>query len=507
MAEPWDIPDPCHFESCAPVPCAPCDAGSIFKHPPQIPGVPVGRKILPLVRVNGQVQELQNGAYISNQYVEPPHVQWDPIHQILNIGGRYVKLEGVGGMMYSDCKGQTLGPCVPVLSCPNFAEIIAASTGVGFKNPANPFAGLTVLLRPQSGLVVGPEGLGIDWAALCQQIAARCGGTPVTPVTPVNPVSPVTPVNPVTPVTPVSPSGTLTRTGVPYYLCATGNVPGQPDGTVTMTRSPTGLVTFNRTAGGLEQYLLGTFGTIHYSNVTVEQFNTATGVAEGRDCPSNPPPSGNQTRTGIPLYNCHNSTDNAVDQLAGNTSITWNSTTGRITLAGNPTAVYRFYGGSASAATYLGTTSDTYTLAQFNAITQIAANTVCTVTPVTPVDPVSPVSPVTPVTPPPAARTINVHLGDFANQQTGAVIGTAQVTWSASSLHVEVTDLYGADGNILANATLYVAGKTGAMGTSIDLENPTYPYANIKGTVNIALTASEFTSLTMRVLLDFESTS
>ena len=496
MAEPWDIPDPCHFESCAPVPCAPCDGRSIFKHPPQIPGVPVGRKILPLVRVNGQVQELQNGAYIPNQYVEPPHVQWDPIHQILNIGGRYVKLEGVGGMMYSDCKGQTLGPCVPVLSCPNFAEIIAASTGVGFKNPSNPFAGLTVILRPQSGLVVGPEGLGIDWATLCQQIAARCGGTPVTPVTPVNPVSPV---NPVTPVTPVSPSGTLTRTGVPYYLCSNGNVPGQPDGTVTMTRSPSGVVTFNRTANGVDHYLLGAFGSIPYNNVTVEQFNATTSVAQGNDCPPNPvsPPSGNQTRTGIPLYNCHSSTDNAVDRLAGNTSITWTSSTGRITLAGDLSAIYRFYGGSASAATYLGTTNDTYTLAQFNAITQIAANTVCTAAPVTPV---TPVSPVTPVTPAPAARTINVHEYNFSNHIIGPVVGSARVTWSANSLRVEVNDYWGSSpGATSGYGNLYVEGKTGVNGAVINPENP--PNANLKGTVNIALTESEFSSLPMRVFV------
>lgn len=165
--EPWDIPDPCHFESCPPPSsCGPCDAGNIFKHPHRIPGVPVGRVRIPLVRVNGQIQDLGPGSVISNNFVEPPKVSWDSRNSILNVGGRFVKLQGMN-TMYGDCHGNAINACTPLMTCLNFSEIVNASTGVGFKNANNPFAGLTVFLAPNSGLTLNNNGLSMDLEAIC----------------------------------------------------------------------------------------------------------------------------------------------------------------------------------------------------------------------------------------------------------------------------------------------------------------------------------------------------
>jgi len=169
---PWDdIPDPCHFEPCPPEPsCGPCSAPSPFSHTPTIPGVPRGRKIVPLVRVNGQIQDVNAGMHVPNAFIEPPHIHWDAANGILNVGGRFVKLTGVGNMVHSDCHGQAIGACTAIMTCPNFSEIIGASTGLDFKNSANPFAGLTVVLRANSLLVLDNGGVGVDAAAVCNSV-------------------------------------------------------------------------------------------------------------------------------------------------------------------------------------------------------------------------------------------------------------------------------------------------------------------------------------------------
>lgn len=310
MAEPWDIPDPCHFEPCPPAPeCGPCDAGSIFKQHSPLPGIPVGRKVVPLVRVNGQVQDLNAGGYIQNGYLEPPSLSWNPTHGILEVGGRYVKLTGVGDMMYSDCHGQVVSPCTPIMTCGNFAEIIGASTGVGFKTPQNPFAGLTVILRANSGLLLDNGGLGLDWNAVCAYVAANCGGG-VTP----------TPTNTPTP----TPTPTPTNTPTP-----------------TPTPTPTG-----------------------------------TGTTS-----STPPPtgtSGDQQRTGIPIYECRASDNSSVQTTNGTTSINWNAVSGQITIPVFGGSALYLYSGAPGATNLIGISSSSgYTLAQFNAITLIAKDVIC----------------------------------------------------------------------------------------------------------------------------------
>lgn len=297
MAEPWDIPDPCHFESCSPVPCGPCEAGSIFNHPrPALPGVPVGRVVVPLVRVNGQVQDLNVGNFISNQFLEPPHVSWDPMHGTLNIGGRFVKLTGVGSMMYSDCHGQTISPCTPVMTCANFAEIINASTGVGFKVSANPFAGLTVILRQDSGLVLDNGGLGINWTALCNYISQHCSGNvPPTPPGP-GPTPPGPGPTPPGP-GPTPPGGSVTRTGIPYYDCHNADYTSvsNPSGTISITWSPDGTVTAS--SGASTALYSGTNGASVYlggpsGGWTLSNFNAITLASSTTECSVTPTPPG-----------------------------------------------------------------------------------------------------------------------------------------------------------------------------------------------------------------------
>lgn len=297
MAEPWDIPDPCHFESCSPVPCGPCEVGSIFNHPrPALPGVPVGRVVVPLVRVNGQVQDLNVGNFISNQFLEPPHVSWDPMHGTLNIGGRFVKLTGVGSMMYSDCHGQTISPCTPVMTCANFAEIINASTGVGFKVSANPFAGLTVILRQDSGLVLDNGGLGINWTALCNYVSQHCSGNvPPTPPGP-GPTPPGPGPTPPGP-GPTPPGGSVTRTGIPYYNCHNADYTSvsNPSGTISITWNPDGTVTAS--SGASTALYSGTNGASVYlggpsGGWTLSNFNAITLASSTTECSVTPPGPG-----------------------------------------------------------------------------------------------------------------------------------------------------------------------------------------------------------------------
>lgn len=299
MAEPWDIPDPCHFEPCPPAPnCGPCDAGSIFKQHSPLPGIPVGRKVVPLVRVNGQVQDLNAGGYIQNGYLEPPSLSWNPTHGILEVGGRYVKLTGVGDMMYSDCRGQVVSPCTPIMTCGNFAEIIGASTGVGFKTPQNPFAGLTVILRANSGLLLDNGGLGLDWNAVCAYVAANCGGgvtpTPTNTPTPTGTNTPTpTPTSTPTP-TPTGTGGgdTQSRTGIPVYNCRASDnssVQDQNGETYITWYSDTGAITVAAFLGAAYFYsgspgATNLIGVSSSSGYTLAQFNAITLVSKDAIC-------------------------------------------------------------------------------------------------------------------------------------------------------------------------------------------------------------------------------
>lgn len=195
--------------------------------------------------------------------------------------------------MYPDCHGQPISPCTPIMSCGNFAEIIGNSLGVRFKNPDNAFAGLTISLRENSGLILDSTGLGINWAALCAYVSENCDGGP-------------------------QPTNTSSTT------------PGPTATTSSTTPAPTG------------------------TNPTM-------------------------TRTGIPFYDCRAADNTSVQNQNGTVSITWNTTTGTITYA--PVfgaSVGYLFSGSAGGANFVGlTSSNGFTLSQFNAITMVSKSDIC----------------------------------------------------------------------------------------------------------------------------------
>lgn len=303
MACEWDdIPDPNCFESCTPVPsCGSCDVGNIFKYPnPPLPGVPCGRVAVPLVRINGQIQDLNAGGFIPNQFIEPPFLSYDPNSGFLNVGGRFVKINEGTNMAQYDCHGQQIGPCTPIMTCTNFAEIIGASTGVGFKNPANAFAGLTIFLKEGSGLVLDGGGLGINWSSLCsklQELGCGGGGSPSPNPNP-DPGPGPTP----TPDPDPEPTPTPTdqsRSGIPFYTChnAANNVIENISGTVSLTwYAATGAIAVSGGSAGTKYFYSGSAGAASQigstlgSGYTLSQFNAISMVALDSVCVVDPGP-------------------------------------------------------------------------------------------------------------------------------------------------------------------------------------------------------------------------
>lgn len=284
-SEPWDIPNPCHFEPCKKDSCGPCDAGNIFQHPVKTPGVPVGRVLVPLVRINGQIQDLNAGGYIGNQFIEPPKMSWDQSNGILNVGGRYVKLR-TSAMLLSDCHGNTIDPCSNVLTCSNWAEIINASTGIVFKDPHNPFAGLIFKLPEDSGLIVDETGIHLDYEKICQRLKEmNCITEPMEPDPDPTP----------------EPGGeTIIRNGIPGYGChaeddsrlqyPVGNftltwVPnGSGSGVITV--SPSGPTRFYRGSANAPVFL----GTIA-DEFSESSFYDITRVSANSECAAPEPPT------------------------------------------------------------------------------------------------------------------------------------------------------------------------------------------------------------------------
>jgi len=377
MADPWDIPDPCHFESCSPVPCGPCDAGNIFQYPQPSYGVPVGRVVVPLVRVNGQVQDLNAGGFIPNQFVEPPQMSWNAQTGTLNIGGRFLKLTGLNAM-YSDCKGQTISPCTPVMTCANFAEIINASSGVGFKTPSNPFAGLTIIVKNGSGLTIDNAGLGLDYAVICQKLkdigCSIGGGTPTPPT-----VSPTPPT-----VSPTPP-----------------------------TVSPT--------------------------PPTVS--------------PNPPTPPTSYSRSGIPGYSCHNSANTVLETNIGSFTLTWTQSAGfgSGTVTVSPAGPTLFYSGSEGAASLI---SSPMLLSQFNSITMVAIDTVCSGSPTPPTPPT--VTPTPPTPPTPSTDPKSIPSGGCADGQPVSISWSAGVmtyTITATGLQTGTVNFRNSGGGVVVSAT------------------------------------------------------
>lgn len=304
MACEWDdIPDPNCFESCTPAPtCGSCDVGNIFKYPnPPLPGVPCGRVTVPLVRVNGQIQDLNAGGFIPNQFIEPPFLSYDPNSGFLNVGGRFVKINEGTNMAQSDCHGQQIGPCTPIMTCPNFAEIIGASTGVGFKSPTNPFAGLTIFLKENSGLVLDNGGLGINWSILCAKlIELGCSTSPGPNPNPDPGPGPTPDPDPGPGPNPPDPTPTdQIRNGIPYYTChnSTNNQVDNISGTVSITWiAATGAITASGGTAGTKYFYSGSSGAAAQigstlgAGYTLTQFNAITMVALDSVCAVTPDP-------------------------------------------------------------------------------------------------------------------------------------------------------------------------------------------------------------------------
>lgn len=359
----WDIPDPGCFESCPPETCGPCDAGNIFKHPHKLPGVPVGRVTVPLVRVNGQIQDLNAGGYIGNQFLEPPHMSWDPQEGILNIGGRFIKLTGMA-MSYSDCHGMPVTPCTPLMTCKNFADIINASTGLGFKDPNNPFAGLTIFLAPNSGLIVNNNGLKIDAAAVCQMlkdIGCSLGTAPIP-----NPPAP--------------------------------NPDPNPDPGPGPSPNP----------------------------------DPGPNPNPGPGPSPNPTPTPEVlTRSGIGGYQCHNSGNTQLQNMTGTATITWTETSagsGIGSVSVSPSGFSLGYSGSASAASLIWA-GGTIPKSTFNAISIVAADSICSAPPSPDPDPGPGPSPdPTPDTSPKSVPNSGCNGGS-----------SVDLSWSAGTVSVTMT--------------------------------------------------------------------
>ena len=404
MACEWDdIPDPNCFESCTPAPtCGSCDVGNIFKYPnPPLPGVPCGRVAVPLVRVNGQIQDLNAGGFIPNQFIEPPFLSYDPNSGFLNVGGRFVKINEGTNMAQSDCHGQQIGPCTPIMTCTNFAEIIGASTGVGFKNPTNPFAGLTIFLKENSGLVLDNGGLGINWSILCAKLVELGCSTSPNPNPNPNPGPTPTP-NPdpgpgPTPTPNPDPTPTdQVRNGIPYYTChnSTNNQVDNISGTVSITWvAATGAITVSGGTAGTKYFYSGSSGAAAQigstlgAGYTLTQFNAITMVALDSVCAVTPPdPGPNPDPTPDPEptppadrsvsnFACYQGTQPG--EPLGSIYIHWDPSTGKVSVVGG-SGNYYLYSGSSPTYTKVGDTDlTTFTEQTFGNITAVADDTTC----------------------------------------------------------------------------------------------------------------------------------
>lgn len=403
MACEWDdIPDPNCFESCTPAPtCGSCDVGNIFKYPnPPLPGVPCGRVTVPLVRINGQIQDLNAGGFIPNQFIEPPFLSYDPNSGFLNVGGRFVKINEGTNMAQSDCHGQQIGPCTPIMTCPNFAEIIGASTGVGFKNPTNPFAGLTIFLKENSGLVLDNGGLGINWNILCSKLQELgCSTSPgPNPNPDPGPGPTPTPDPDPNPDPGPNPDPTPTdqiRSGLPYYTChnLTNDQVDGVSGTVSITWvAATGAITVSGGATGTKYFYSGSSGAAAQigstlgAGYTLTQFNAITMIALDSVCASTPDPDPGPGPTPDPdptppadrlvsNFSCYVGTQPGEE--LGTIYIHWDPVSGKVSVVGG-SGNYYLYSGSTPTYTKVGeTTLTTFTAETFGDITAVSDDAIC----------------------------------------------------------------------------------------------------------------------------------
>jgi hypothetical protein len=119
-------------------------------------GLPEGRYVVPLVRMNGHEVDIGQGQVIPNQFIEPPIITFDVATGILTIGGRSIDL-GEQDRFYTDCKAVLIGSMTPLVTCSNLTEIIEASTantipsGLRLQTANNLFSGLNIKLNENSG--------------------------------------------------------------------------------------------------------------------------------------------------------------------------------------------------------------------------------------------------------------------------------------------------------------------------------------------------------------------
>jgi hypothetical protein len=135
---------------------------SRFLDPDKFNGLPVGRYVVPLVRVNGHDTDIGQGQVIPNKFIEPPNLTFDIATGILTIGGRSIDL-GEQDRFYVDCRAAAIASMTPLVTCSNLSEIIDATvaglSGLKLQTPGNIFSGIQIRLGTNEA---GPSGLSIN---------------------------------------------------------------------------------------------------------------------------------------------------------------------------------------------------------------------------------------------------------------------------------------------------------------------------------------------------------
>jgi hypothetical protein len=133
-------------------------------------GLPEGRYVVPVVRVNGHETDIGQGQVIPAEFLEPHQLTFDQATGILTIGGRSIDL-GEQDRFYIDCKSAPILNMTNLVTCSNLTEIIDASTdpeidsGLKLQTPGNMFSGIKIRLHSTantpSGLRLSAEGIAI----------------------------------------------------------------------------------------------------------------------------------------------------------------------------------------------------------------------------------------------------------------------------------------------------------------------------------------------------------
>jgi hypothetical protein len=142
-----------------------------FLSSPRFSGIPEGRYVVPVVRINGHDTDIGQGQLIPNAFIEPPSLSFDVTTGILTIGGRSVDL-GEQDRFYVDCRNADIASMTPLVTRANLVDILDASTadtvasGLKFGSGTNIFSGINIKLNSTpstpSGLYLSNLGLAIN---------------------------------------------------------------------------------------------------------------------------------------------------------------------------------------------------------------------------------------------------------------------------------------------------------------------------------------------------------